>query len=319
MLVSDPTVEKSAAALSVGLGAAADPDDYPGMAHYLEHMLFMGSAQYPDPDGFMAFTAEHGGMSNAYTGLDITNYMMTVENDAFPEGLDRFSSFFTDPLLDPTYIDKEKNAVNAEWSMRREQDFRIEYRLARKLLGAHPANRFQSGNLESLADKSEGGLHAATVAFFQRYYSANLMKASLISERPLDEMTALAEAYFADIPNKQVAQPDITAPIDFQEVGAKQIRYRPQDDTRELRLGMKSTIVAETLGFPTYAINPGGLAGVWAEENTRESIFDALERKETFGTSGTRIRVRLFGTALAQVTGEDRTGMILTENGDGAE
>ena len=71
-------------------------------------------------------------MSNAYTGLDITNYMMTVENEAFPEGLDRFSSFFTDPLLDPTYIDKEKNAVNAEWSMRREQDFRIEYRLARK-------------------------------------------------------------------------------------------------------------------------------------------------------------------------------------------
>ena len=236
MLVSDPTVEKSAAALSVGLGAAADPDEYPGMAHYLEHMLFMGSAQYPDPDGFMAFTAEHGGMSNAYTGLDITNYMMTVENEAFPEGLDRFSSFFTDPLLDPTYIDKEKNAVNAEWSMRREQDFRIEYRLARKLLGAHPANRFQIGNLESLADKSEGGLHAATVAFFQRYYSANLMKASLISERPLDEMTALAEAYFADIPNKEVPQPDITTPINFEDVGAKQIRYRPQDDTRELRL-----------------------------------------------------------------------------------
>ena len=236
MLVSDPTVEKSAAALSVGLGAAADPDEYPGMAHYLEHMLFMGSAQYPDPDGFMAFTAEHGGMSNAYTGLDITNYMMTVENEAFPEGLDRFSSFFTDPLLDPTYIDKEKNAVNAEWSMRREQDFRIEYRLARKLLGAHPANRFQIGNLESLADKSEGGLHAATVAFFQRYYSANLMKASLISERPLDEMTALAEAYFSDIPNKEVPQPDITTPINFEDVGAKQIRYRPQDDTRELRL-----------------------------------------------------------------------------------
>ena len=112
MLVSDPTVEKSAAALSVGLGAASDPEAYPGMAHYLEHMLFMGSAQYPEPDGFMAFTAEHGGMSNAYTGLDITNYMMLVENDAFAEALDRFSSFFTDPILDPTYIDKE-NAQRA--------------------------------------------------------------------------------------------------------------------------------------------------------------------------------------------------------------
>ena len=40
---------------------------------------------------------------------------------------------------------------------------------------------------------------------------------------------------------------------------------------------------------------PGGLAGVWAEENSREAIFRALRRKETFGTSGPRIRIRTFG------------------------
>ena len=41
-------------------------------------------------------------------------------------------------------------------------------------------------------------------------------------------------------------------------------------------------------------IGSGGLTGVWAEENTREAIFAAFKRKETFGTSGVRIKVRMF-------------------------
>ena len=55
ILVSDPNAEKSAAALSIGLGAASDPEEYPGMAHYLEHMLFMGSKKYPNEKIYSEF------------------------------------------------------------------------------------------------------------------------------------------------------------------------------------------------------------------------------------------------------------------------
>jgi len=49
-------------------------------------------------------------------------------------------------------------------------------------------------------------------------------------------------------------------------------------------------------GIPDHVeMSPGGLAVVWAEENTRDSIFEALSRRETYGTSGTRPEVRFFG------------------------
>ena len=63
------------------------------------------------------------------------------------------------------------------------------------------------------------------------------------------------------------------------------------DDPRKVVTATKSVV-----GEPPTALSSGGLTGVWAEENTRESIFSAFQRKETFGTSGVRIKVRIFAS-----------------------
>ncbi|MFC0445642.1 insulinase family protein [Pseudidiomarina halophila] len=236
MLISDPQTEKSAASLSVGVGLLHDPMSQQGMAHYLEHMLFLGTERYPDTKGYSAFMTANGGSQNAYTWLDITNYMFSVNNDALDEALDRFSDFFKAPMLYPEYTDKEKNAVNAEWSMRREMDFFGQFKLARNLLGDHPANRFLIGNLESLGDKEGSNLHAETVAFYEQYYSANIMKVALIGKQSVAELEKLAVKHFSSIENDKIAEPEVTAEIDFSEVGGKRIHYVPNQDLKQLRL-----------------------------------------------------------------------------------
>ena len=236
LLVSDPQVEKSAASLSVGVGLMFDPMDYQGMAHYLEHMLFMGTEAFPEVDAYMNFMSENGGSRNAYTWLDITNYMFEIKNSAYEGALDRFSHFFKTPLLDPEYIEKEKSAVNAEWSMRREMDYFGMFKLGRSFLGDHPANRFLIGNLESLADKPGSTLHSATVEFFDQYYSGNIMKVAMVSDRDLDQMETLARRYFAEVPNKSIAEPAVTAEIDMATAAGKLVHYVPLEDQRLLQL-----------------------------------------------------------------------------------
>jgi len=68
-----------------------------------------------------------------------------------------------------------------------------------------------------------------------------------------------------------------------------------------ISFGVKRVLEFEhVVAGPIRRFSPGGLAGVWAEANTREDIFDALQRREAFATSGSRLRVRFFGGSLPE-------------------
>jgi len=114
VLVSDPLTDKAAASLDVHVGHFSDPAELPGLAHFCEHMLFLGTETYPDENSYAAFLSAHGGTSNAYTSTENTNYYFDVTHSHLTEALDRFSAFFKCPLFTPSCVQRELNAVHNE-------------------------------------------------------------------------------------------------------------------------------------------------------------------------------------------------------------
>ena len=114
LLISDPSTDKSAAAMDVHIGHMSDPPSLPGLAHFCEHMLFLGTEAFPDENEYSKYLSSHGGSFNAFTSSDHTNYYFDVSPDQLTGALDRFSQFFLAPLFTESATEREVNAVNSE-------------------------------------------------------------------------------------------------------------------------------------------------------------------------------------------------------------
>lgn len=109
ILINDPDTEKSAACCDVRVGSLLDPPNAHGLAHFLEHMLFMGTEKYPIENEYSSYLSDHGGFSNAYTSQEDTVYYFDVQNEFFEGALDLFASFFVCPLFTETATEREIN------------------------------------------------------------------------------------------------------------------------------------------------------------------------------------------------------------------
>ena len=114
LLISDPDTDKSSACMDVAVGSMSDPTNAMGLAHFLEHMLFMGTEKYPVENAYSAYLSSHGGSSNAYTDQENTVYYFDIQTDFLEESLNMFSSFFTCPLFAESSTNREINAVDSE-------------------------------------------------------------------------------------------------------------------------------------------------------------------------------------------------------------
>lgn len=195
-LISDPKTEYSGATLALAAGSFDEPLKSPGLAHFLEHMLFLGTKTYPEEAGFQRFVSEGGGITNAYTATNATCYIFSIKNESFEEGLDRFASFFKEPLFNPSGVSRELKAIDQEFAKNIENDsFRQHYIQKELCPPSHPFRQFSIGNSKTLSAITQAELRE----WFESTYSSDLMRVALLSPLPLNDLKNLAEKAFGAV------------------------------------------------------------------------------------------------------------------------
>ncbi|KAH3684490.1 hypothetical protein WICPIJ_004540 [Wickerhamomyces pijperi] len=205
LLIHDAKADKAAAALDVNVGAFSDYENLPGLAHFCEHLLFMGTEKYPEENEYSSFLSNHGGHSNAYTAAEDTNYYFEVNQEHLEGALDRFAQFFISPLFDPSCKDREILAVDSENKKNLQNDLWRLYQLDKSTSNPeHPYHKFSTGNKQTLGDipSSEGvDVRAELLKFYKDSYSANLMKVSVLGRESLETLESWVIEKFSAVPN----------------------------------------------------------------------------------------------------------------------
>ncbi|CAI8005905.1 Nardilysin [Geodia barretti] len=206
----EDSIIKAACSVCINGGSLSDPPDIPGLAHLLEHMVFMGSREYPGENTFDSFLSKHGGHSNASTDYEKTVFYFTVHPEFFKKALDMFAHFFASPLLLESSLEREIEAVD-------------------------------SGTKKSLTElPNEKGLRLVDhlKEFYGRHYSSHYMTVAVMSTDPLDDMEEWTRDSFSAVPHNKTPPPNFGnfAPAFNPEEFHRLYRVVPVADVNEIQL-----------------------------------------------------------------------------------
>lgn len=238
LLISDENANKSLMSAIIPIGSMDDPISQQGLAHYLEHMILMGSKNYPETNSLDAFLTKNGGMNNASTASHRTAYYLQVNNDAFSEAVARMADTLAFPLLLESNAKKEVNAVNAEMVRAKSHDGHLLHSVNLATSNPdHPATKFAVGNNVTLSDKPDSKLQTELEQFYKQHYSANLFKVVLYSNQSIEQLAKLAASTLGKMENKNLTVPQTSEPLYRDEDKSVFIQYKPVKSTKMLVIG----------------------------------------------------------------------------------
>ncbi|RON22180.1 coenzyme PQQ biosynthesis protein PqqF [Pseudomonas brassicacearum] len=269
-----PNLKRCAAVLRVAAGSHDVPLAWPGLAHFLEHLLFLGTERFPAGQGLMAYVQGHGGQVNARTSERTTDFFFELPTQVFAGGLERLSDMLAHPRMNPDDQLREREVLHAEfvaWS----QDALAQQQSALfdGLSSTHPLRGFHAGNRDSLP-VPQPEFQQALQDFHQRFYQTGQMALSLAGPQTLDELREMAQGFGTGIPVGQRVPQHAPEAL----MNASQTTYQ---QTGERRLDLLFAFEAlpesssEALAFLCHWLNaakPGGLVATLREQGLADSL-----------------------------------------------
>ncbi len=231
IIITDEESKECGALLNINVGSVHDT--LPGMAHFLEHMVFMGSSKYPEENNFMDSVISNGGKTNAFTADDHTSYYFSIDSNKFINILDMFAWFFIDPLLRKDGINREVNAVDSEAKKNLLDDMWIYHEIIKKtFIQDHPINHFTCGNKDTLECDN---LRELVKEFFEKYYSSNIMHLILFINSDIDKTKLIDQVTntFGKIKNRDI---DIDNKFGKMLIPGNLVKYIPNKDIDSLSI-----------------------------------------------------------------------------------
>lgn len=217
-----PHLKRCAAALRVSAGSHDVPLAWPGLAHFLEHLLFLGTERFPAEQGLMAYVRGQGGQLNAKTCERATEFFFELPVSALTGGLERLCDMLARPRMSLEDQRREREVLHAEfiaWS--RDGAAQRQFALFDGLSAAHPLRAFHAGNRYSLNLPSQA-FQQALQQFHQDFYQAGQMTLSLAGPQSLEELRALATRYGADLPKGQRLEQSVPPALSTTGIGTYQ-------------------------------------------------------------------------------------------------
>ncbi|MGG2396065.1 pyrroloquinoline quinone biosynthesis protein PqqF [Pseudomonas sp. SH1-B] len=178
--------------LRVAAGSHDEPEAYPGLAHFLEHLLFLGSRDYPREQSLMAFAQRLGGQVNASTQARHTDFVCQVPAEQLQPALLRLLDMLAWPLLEVEAQLREREVLHAEYQARSQDgDSRIDHALGQALAAGHRCGDFLAGDRGTLAvERPE--FQQALHDYHRQHYRAANMCLTLVGPQPPEQLLAMA-------------------------------------------------------------------------------------------------------------------------------